>query len=107
MFRICWLAALFVLSLPTVSIASPSECAQVTDLAGARVRWAAIRQKSKDPANTENNCRAYSKSFFEAVQARQTVAYCGEGSDRQHDLSLLDLEINAFNNLIASQCQLG
>ena len=36
--------------------------------------------------------------------ARQAVSICEDGIDRQRTLDVLDAEIDAFNNLIASQC---
>lgn len=40
-----------------------------------------------------------------AVLARQAVSICGNGSDHQRNLALLDSEIDAFNDLIATQCE--
>ena len=100
--------ALFVIALlftlPTVSKADTSSCAQVSDLAGARVRWAAARQSRVDAAQDEKRCRAYRIHFYDAVTARQAASICEDGIHRQRDLDLLDYEIDAFNSLIAAQC---
>jgi hypothetical protein len=42
--------------------------------------------------------------FYEAVTARQAVSICKDGVGRQPLLDVLDAEIDAFNNLIATQC---
>jgi hypothetical protein len=73
-------------------------------LASARLRWAAARQSRLDPAQNEQKFRAYGIHFYDAVTARQAASICENGSDRQRDLDLLDSEIDAFNNLIATQC---
>jgi hypothetical protein len=38
------------------------------------------------------------------VTTRQVASFCREGIDRQRTLELLDFEIEAFNDLIATQC---
>jgi hypothetical protein len=38
------------------------------------------------------------------VNARQAVSICQDGIDRHRALEVLDAEIDAFNNVIASQC---
>jgi hypothetical protein len=99
--------ALFVIAilftLPTASKADTS-CAQVSDLAAARVRWAAARQSRVDTAEAERKCRAYRIHFYDAVTARQAASICEDSINRQRELALLDGEIDAFNNLIAAQC---
>ncbi|MDB5401093.1 MAG: hypothetical protein QOF70_7926 [Acetobacteraceae bacterium] len=42
-------------------------------------------------------------NFFEAVTTRQAAFCCGDGVDRRRAHELLDAEIEAFNNLIATQ----
>jgi hypothetical protein len=100
--------ALFVIALlfisPTTSKADTSNCAQISDLPAARLRWAAARQSRVDAAQVEKKCRAYRIHFYDAVTARQVASICEAGSHRQRDLDLLDSEIDAFNNLIAAQC---
>ena len=62
------------------------------------------RQSPVDLDRNERNCRAYGIHFYEAVMARQAASLCGDGSSRQRNLDLLNSEIDAFNNLIATQC---
>ena len=99
---------LFVIALlfisPTTSKADASNLVQVSDLAAARLRWAAARQSRGNVAQDEKKCRAYRMHFYDAVTARQAAFICEEGIRRQQDLDLLDSEIDAFNNLIAAQC---
>jgi len=100
--------ALFVIALlfisPTTSKADTSNCAQISDLPAARLRWAAARQSRVDSARDEKKCRVYRIHFYDVVTARQATFICEDGIRRQRDLDLLDSEIDAFNNLIAAQC---
>jgi hypothetical protein len=89
---------------PIAAGADASNCGQATELAAARVRWAAVRQSRGGTPNNEKNCRAYSINFYEAVTARQAVSICNDGVSRQPLLDVLDAEIDAFNNLIAARC---
>jgi hypothetical protein len=102
--RIAMFAIALLLNPETASKADTSYCGQVSELAAARLRWAAARQSRVDPAQNEQKCRAYGIHFYDAVTARQAASICENGSDRQRDLDLLDSEIDAFNNLIATQC---
>src|SRR5262249_12017085 len=88
----------------TAARAETSYCGRTPDLAAARHRWAATRQSPVNPTLSDKNCRDYNTNFYEAVIARQAAALCEDGSDRQRDLEVLDSEIDAFNNLIATQC---
>jgi hypothetical protein len=93
------------INLATISRAESSECARISDLAAARVRWAAARQSQIDAAHPEKICHDYVINFYEAVTVRQTASICESSTDRRRlDLVLLDSEIDAFNNLIAEQC---
>ena len=100
--------ALLVIALlfisPTASKADASYCAKVSDLAAARLRWAAARQSRVDSGQNEKKCRAYRIHFYDVVTARHAASICEDGIHRQRDLDLLDSEIDAFNNLIAAQC---
>lgn len=97
-----FIALLFI--SPTASKADTSNCAQVSDLVAARLRWAAARQSRGEATQDEKKCRAYRIYFYDAVMARQAALVCEHGTRRQRDLDLLDSEIDAFNNLIAAQC---
>jgi len=105
MLRIAIVAIALLVEPATAAKAETSYCGQVSDLAAARLRWAAARQSRVDPAQNERNCRAYGIHFYEAVTARQAASICREGLDQQRNLALLDSEIEAFNNLIATQCR--
>jgi len=102
--RIAIVAIVLLITPGTASKADTSYCGQVSDLAAARLRWAAARQSRLDPAQDEQKCRAWGIHFYDAVTARQAASVCEDGSDRQRDLDLLDSEIDALNNLIAAQC---
>jgi hypothetical protein len=56
-----------------------------------------------DPAHHEDSCRAYANQFLEAAKTRQAASLC-ENVDRQRMLDRLDAEIDALNDLIATQC---
>src|SRR5262249_44956357 len=96
--------AALLISAATVADAANSFCGQGSDLAAARLRWAAARQSRVASAHGETQCQVYGISFYEAATVRQAVATCRDGVDRQRDLALIDSEIEAFNNLIATQC---
>jgi len=102
--RIAIFAITLLITPGTASKADTSYCGQGSDLAAARLRWAAARQSRVDPAQSEQKCHAYRIHFYDAVTARQASFICENGSDRQRVLDLLDSEIDAFNNLIAAQC---
>ena len=99
---IVMLVIALLIGLPTAAEAEASNCGQATEFAAAGVRWAAVRRG--DTTSNEKNCRAYSIHFYEAVTARQAVSTCKDGVGRQPLLDVLDAEIDAFNNLIATQC---
>ena len=102
--RIAMFAIALLITPETTSKADTSYCGQISELAAARLRWAAARQSRADAAQNEQKCHAYGIHFYAAVTARQAALICEQGSDRQRDLDLLDAEIDAFNNLIATQC---
>jgi hypothetical protein len=99
------IAAIALLTLPTLGYATdPSVCGQLGDLVGTRLRWEAVRKSRMDPAKPELSCRSYGTNFVEAVTARQVASACRSGIELQRTLELLDSEINAFNELIATRC---
>jgi hypothetical protein len=92
--------AVAVLAIPvTVANANASYCDQIVEIATARPAQAHANNAAPD-----KSCKAYSNHFLEAVKARQTASICENSVARQRALDLLDSEIDAFNNLIASQC---
>jgi hypothetical protein len=102
---IVMLVIALLIGLPTAAEAEASNCGQATEFAAAGVRWAAVHQSRGDTTSNEKNCRAYSINFYEAVIARQAVSTCKDGVGRRPLLDVLDAEIDAFNNLIAAQCE--
>jgi hypothetical protein len=78
-----------------------AECASNKDIEASRSRWELLRGQSVKAAEKEKTCRALAASFYESVTLRQTAARCAEG---QRNLAVLDSEINAFNDLLATKC---
>jgi hypothetical protein len=96
--------ALFALWLDAgVASSVLAACTHTPDVSVARTRWAHAREKS-DASHREDNCRASSGLFWEAVNIRQVVSICEEGADRQRDLSILDTDIDTLNEMIAVHC---
>jgi hypothetical protein len=104
MLRIIILAFALLIDPAITAGAEMPGCSQLSDLSAARLRWATVRKKPVNPAHNEESCRSYRTNFFEAVTTRQVASFCREGIDRQRTLELLDFEIEAFNDLIATQC---
>jgi hypothetical protein len=93
MLRIIILAVALLIDPAITAGAEMAGCSQLPDLSAARLRWAAVRKGRVDPRHS-----------FEAVTTRQAASFCRGGVDRQRTLELLDAEIDAFNDLIATQC---
>jgi hypothetical protein len=104
MLRIVILAIALLLDPAITAGADMSNCNQLSNLSTTRLRWAAARKSRIDTAQSAETCRSYSSNFFEAVTARQAAFFCTHGVDRQRILELLDSEIDAFNDLIATHC---
>jgi hypothetical protein len=86
--------------VPIHSGASP--CSTEPDIAAARLRWSKAR---RDVAtNRDQLCRTYGSQFYEAATARYGTSACKSGAERTRDLAILDSEIEALNDLIATQC---
>jgi hypothetical protein len=80
--------------------AAASQCASPTAIAATRTHWAAIRSQFKTASDHEAACRAYAASFYESVTTRQAATGC----TGYPDVTALDSEINAFNDLLATKC---
>ena len=80
--------------------AAASQCASPTAIAATRTHWAAVRIQFSNATDHEAVCRAYAASFYESVTTRQAAAGCTGYSD----ITALDSEINAFNELLATRC---
>jgi hypothetical protein len=97
--RLAILIASATLNATTVP-AVASQCAQPTAMAATRTHWAAVRSQFSKAADRQAACRAYAASFYESVTMRQAAAGCTGYAD----ISALDSEINAFNELLATKC---
>jgi hypothetical protein len=105
MLRIIIFAVALLIDPTLTAGAEMPGCSQLSDLPAARLRWSAVRKKPADPAHNEESCGSYGTNFFEAVTTRQAASVCREeGIDRQRTLEMLDSDIAAFNDLIATQC---
>ena len=90
-------AAINASTIPAVAV----ECTSNKDINASRIRWAKLRSQPANAAFSEKTCRAYAASFYESVTLRQAAAGC---ADRERNLAVLDSEINAFNELLATKC---
>ena len=90
-------AAINASTLPAVA----AECTAVKDIDASRSRWEIVRSQPAKTADKENACRAYAASFYESVTLRDAAARCAAGA---RSLAVLDSEINAFNDLLATKC---
>jgi hypothetical protein len=81
-----------------------SECAAAKEIVASRARWASVRTRPAKTADNQTTCRAYATSFYESVTLRQAAAQCSRDADQARNLIVLDSEIDAFNNLLASKC---
>jgi hypothetical protein len=88
-------AAINASAIPAVA----AECTSIKDIDTSRSRWEML-QPAKE-ADKEKTCRAYATSFYESVTLRQVATTCTAG---ERNLAVLDSEINAFNNLMATKC---
>jgi hypothetical protein len=84
--------------------AAASECASQTAIAATRTHWAAIRNQFNNATDQAAACRAYAASFYESVTTRQAVAGCIRDTGHDQEITALDSEINAFNDLLATKC---
>ena len=89
--------AINVSTIPAVA----AECMAIKDIDASRSRWDLLRSHPAKAADREMICRAYAASFYESVTLRQVAARC---ADEEQNLTVLDSEINAFNDLLATKC---
>jgi hypothetical protein len=104
MLRTIVLAFALLTYAATAPATDASVCGQLRDLDAVHLRWESVRKSRVDPANHEVSCRSYNANFVEAVTVRQAASGCRSGIELQRTLELLDSEINAFNDLIATHC---
>ena len=98
--RLIVLIAFSAINASTIP-AVASECTSNKDIDASRTRWATLRSHPANAADNEKSCRAYAASFYESVTLRQAAARCVDG---ERNLAVLDSEINAFNDLLATKC---
>ena len=99
MIRLAILLTSATINASTVPAAA-SQCASPPAIAAIRTHWAAVRSQLSKATDNEAVCRAYAASFYESVTTRQAAVGCTGGPD----ISSLDSEINAFNDLLATKC---
>jgi hypothetical protein len=97
-------AFLFVFLAIPVLAANVSYCAQAHDSAETHLKRALERQGNGKALQNDDSCRAYRSEFYEAAVTRQNVTHCEQDAIRQSALEVIDAEINAFNDLIATYC---
>jgi hypothetical protein len=85
-----------IAAIPAVA----AECAN-KDIDAARARWAAVGSQPANAAENEKACRTYAASFYESVTLRQAAAGYNDG---KWTLALFDSVINAFHDLLATNC---
>ncbi|MBT1514053.1 MULTISPECIES: hypothetical protein [unclassified Bradyrhizobium] len=99
MIRLAILLASATINASTVPAAA-SQCVSPPAIAAIRAHWAAVRSQLSKATDPEAACRAYAASFYESVTTRQAAAGCTGDAD----ITALDSEINAFNDLLATRC---
>ena len=81
-----------------------AKCAPASEIAASRTRWAAVRKQFDNATDHDLKCRVFAASFYESVMTRQMAVACARDANRDPDISALDSEIDAFNNLLAAKC---
>jgi hypothetical protein len=99
MIRLAILLTSATISAFTVPVAA-SPCTSPTAITATRTHWAAVRRQFSKATDREAACRAYAASFYDSVTTRQAAAGCTGDAD----ITALDLEIDAFNELLATRC---
>jgi hypothetical protein len=97
-------AGLVLLVVAPVSKLEAGYCGQPFDVQAALIRGTNARQSRPKSEEPDQICRAYGNQFYDAVQERQAVSECAGGGERKKDIEVLDAEIEAFNNLLATHC---
>jgi hypothetical protein len=90
-------AAINASAIPAVG----AECTSIKDIDTSRSRREMLRSQPAKETDKEKTCRAYATLFYEALTLRQVATTCAAG---ERNLAVLDSEINAFNNLMATKC---
>jgi len=103
MMKLTVLLASALINASTIPVLA-SECASARNVDAARARWATVRTQPAKTADNQTTCRAYAASFYESVTLRQATALCNRDMNQARNLVVLDSEIDAFNNLLATKC---
>jgi hypothetical protein len=98
--RIAVLIASAAINASTIP-ALAAECTSIKDIDASRSRWELPRSQPAKAIDHEKMCRTYAASFHESVTLRQAEASCAGG---ERNLAVLDAQINAFNELLATKC---
>ncbi|NEU97094.1 hypothetical protein [Bradyrhizobium uaiense] len=101
--RLAGLLASVMINASTIPAVAP-ECASSRDIDTSRARWAAVRTQPTKAADDQATCRSYAAPFHESVNLRQEAALCSGDTDHARNLTILDSEIDTFNNLLATRC---
>ena len=78
-------------------------CSQAHDAAAARLQWARAHQHTTK-SQEDDSCRVFRSEFYKAAVTRQNITHCEQSDIREHALQVIDAEIDAFNDLIATSC---
>ena len=103
MMKLTVLLASALINASTIPVLA-SECASARNVDAARAHWATVRTQPAKTADNQTTCRAYAASFYESVTLRQATALCNRDMNQARNLVVLDSEIDAFNNLLATKC---
>ena len=100
------LLALSLLSLPPAAAGTldTPACKRDLDRASVGVTEAMARLKVLPKVCSEERCAAYRQHFLVVVKARNVVATCKTGPDRDQDVGRLDGTIEDINGGIAEAC---
>ena len=98
--------AIFFIALAINVSTSPalaSQCASSKEIGASLARWRPYAGNLK-ATDHQMACRVFAASFYESVVTRQAAAICVHDADRNPDISAINSEIDAFNNLLAAKC---
>lgn len=103
MSRIVTVLVIFLITPAMAAKVDVTFCTQAHDTAEVHLRWA-LAQQHDSKVHEDDSCRVYRNQFYEAAVTRQNVTRCEQGDIRKRALEVIDAEIDAFNDLIATSC---
>ena len=103
MTRIATLLVIFLVTPAMADRVDGTFCNQAHDTAELHLRWARVQQHDSK-LHEDDSCGVYRNQFYEAAVTRQKVTRCEQGDIRERALEVIDAEINALNDLIATSC---